>query len=192
MRQIVPTGDERVLGACLYSGANPETRDHVPSRVLLDLYMYVRGVVRNARAVTRTLNTSPARSATMRHARTREVPSQHPAPRAPHFGDGTPSNAQGEQQQPAAGGAQASGWTTRRGSDRYRPTARDRAIVSWLRLLDCLECPTQLAERSVSQDAHVPWRNPERSCNLGTVTFLERHHHHLLLERVEHFVEEPR
>ena len=36
MRQIVPTGDERVLGACIYCGATPETRDHVPSRVLLD------------------------------------------------------------------------------------------------------------------------------------------------------------
>ncbi len=36
MRQIVPTGDERVLGACIYCGAAPETRDHVPSRALLD------------------------------------------------------------------------------------------------------------------------------------------------------------
>ncbi|MBX3131415.1 MAG: hypothetical protein KF718_32150 [Polyangiaceae bacterium] len=36
MRQIVPTGDERVLAACIYCGAAPDTRDHVPSRVLLD------------------------------------------------------------------------------------------------------------------------------------------------------------
>jgi len=36
VRQIVPRGDERVLGACIYCGAAPETRDHVPSRVLLD------------------------------------------------------------------------------------------------------------------------------------------------------------
>jgi hypothetical protein len=36
MRQIVPTGDERVLAACIYCGAAPDTRDHVASRVLLD------------------------------------------------------------------------------------------------------------------------------------------------------------
>ncbi len=36
MKQIVPTGDERVLAACIYCGAAPETRDHVPSRIFLD------------------------------------------------------------------------------------------------------------------------------------------------------------
>lgn len=36
MRQIVPSGDERVLAACIYCGAEPDSRDHVPSRVLLD------------------------------------------------------------------------------------------------------------------------------------------------------------
>ena len=28
--------DERLTGKCIYCGRNPETRDHVPSRVLLD------------------------------------------------------------------------------------------------------------------------------------------------------------
>lgn len=28
--------DERMMGACVYCGASPDTRDHVPSRVLLD------------------------------------------------------------------------------------------------------------------------------------------------------------
>lgn len=36
MKQIVPMGDDRVLAACIYCGAAPETRDHVPSRVFLD------------------------------------------------------------------------------------------------------------------------------------------------------------
>lgn len=36
MRQVAPTGDGRVLAACIYCGAAPETRDHVPSRVLLE------------------------------------------------------------------------------------------------------------------------------------------------------------
>jgi hypothetical protein len=36
VKQIVPTGDDRVLAACIYCGAAPETQDHVPSRVLLD------------------------------------------------------------------------------------------------------------------------------------------------------------
>jgi len=36
MRQILPTADERILAACIYCGAAPDSRDHVPSRVLLD------------------------------------------------------------------------------------------------------------------------------------------------------------
>lgn len=36
MKQIEPLGDERVLAGCVYCGGPPETRDHVPSRVLLD------------------------------------------------------------------------------------------------------------------------------------------------------------
>jgi hypothetical protein len=36
MKQIVPFGDERVLAGCIYCGAAPHSRDHVPSRVLLD------------------------------------------------------------------------------------------------------------------------------------------------------------
>ena len=36
MRQIQPTADERILAACIYCGAAPDSRDHVPSRVLLD------------------------------------------------------------------------------------------------------------------------------------------------------------
>lgn len=36
MRQIVPSGDGRDLAACIYCGAAPDTRDHVPSRILLD------------------------------------------------------------------------------------------------------------------------------------------------------------
>lgn len=36
MKQIQPTGDDRVLAGCVYCGAFPDTRDHVPSRVLLD------------------------------------------------------------------------------------------------------------------------------------------------------------
>jgi len=28
--------DERLTGMCVYCGAHPETRDHVPSKVLLD------------------------------------------------------------------------------------------------------------------------------------------------------------
>ena len=28
--------DERLTGMCVYCGAQPETRDHVPSKVLLD------------------------------------------------------------------------------------------------------------------------------------------------------------
>ena len=28
--------DERLTGKCVYCGAQPETRDHVPSKVLLD------------------------------------------------------------------------------------------------------------------------------------------------------------
>ena len=36
MRQIQPTGDDRLLADCVYCGADADTRDHVPSRVLLD------------------------------------------------------------------------------------------------------------------------------------------------------------
>ena len=36
MKQIRPTGDDRVLVGCVYCGGVPDTRDHVPSRVLLD------------------------------------------------------------------------------------------------------------------------------------------------------------
>lgn len=36
MKQIVPLGDERVLAGCIYCGAEADSRDHVPSRVLLD------------------------------------------------------------------------------------------------------------------------------------------------------------
>lgn len=36
MRQIDPLGDERVLAYCIYCGAEADSRDHVPSRVLLD------------------------------------------------------------------------------------------------------------------------------------------------------------
>lgn len=36
MKQIVPFGDERVLAACIYCGAEADSREHVPSRVLLD------------------------------------------------------------------------------------------------------------------------------------------------------------
>lgn len=36
MKQIVPTGNECVLAACIYYGAAPEMRDHVPSRIFLD------------------------------------------------------------------------------------------------------------------------------------------------------------
>lgn len=36
MKQIQPTGDDRVLAGCVYCGAFPDTRDHVPSRMLLD------------------------------------------------------------------------------------------------------------------------------------------------------------
>lgn len=36
MKQIRPLGDERVLAGCIYCGAFPDSRDHVPSRVLLD------------------------------------------------------------------------------------------------------------------------------------------------------------
>ncbi len=36
MRQLRPFGDDRVLSGCIYCGDSPDTRDHVPSRVLLD------------------------------------------------------------------------------------------------------------------------------------------------------------
>lgn len=36
MKQIRPLGDERTLADCIYCGAYPDSRDHVPSRVLLD------------------------------------------------------------------------------------------------------------------------------------------------------------
>jgi len=36
MQQITSYGDERNQGRCVYCGGQPETRDHVPSRVLLD------------------------------------------------------------------------------------------------------------------------------------------------------------
>lgn len=36
MRQIQPFSDERQLAQCVYCGGLPSTRDHVPSRVLLD------------------------------------------------------------------------------------------------------------------------------------------------------------
>lgn len=36
MKQVVPFGDNRVLARCVYCGAIPDSRDHVPSRVLLD------------------------------------------------------------------------------------------------------------------------------------------------------------
>lgn len=36
VQQIVPFSDERLLAGCLYCGSHADTRDHVPSRVLLD------------------------------------------------------------------------------------------------------------------------------------------------------------
>ena len=36
MKKVKPIGDVRQPGICVYCGAVPETRDHVPSRVLLD------------------------------------------------------------------------------------------------------------------------------------------------------------
>lgn len=36
MKQIVPVGDARVLAGCIYCGAEPDSREHVPSRVLLE------------------------------------------------------------------------------------------------------------------------------------------------------------
>lgn len=36
MDQIEEFGDERISGPCAYCGRRPDTRDHVPSRVLLD------------------------------------------------------------------------------------------------------------------------------------------------------------
>ena len=36
MRYMEPFGDIRTLGACVYCGGVPDTRDHVPSLVLLD------------------------------------------------------------------------------------------------------------------------------------------------------------
>jgi len=36
MRQIRSFGDERAIAGCVYCGGAPETREHVPSRVLLD------------------------------------------------------------------------------------------------------------------------------------------------------------
>ncbi len=36
MKQIRPLGDERVLAHCVYCGAHPDSRDHVPPRVMLD------------------------------------------------------------------------------------------------------------------------------------------------------------
>lgn len=36
MKQIEPLGDERLLAGCVYCGGLPDTRDHVPSRVLLE------------------------------------------------------------------------------------------------------------------------------------------------------------
>lgn len=37
MRQIVNYGDQRMLGLCVYCGGSPETREHVPPRVFLDM-----------------------------------------------------------------------------------------------------------------------------------------------------------
>jgi len=36
MDQLTPFSDERLMGACVLCGGGTETRDHVPSRVLLD------------------------------------------------------------------------------------------------------------------------------------------------------------
>jgi len=36
VKQIKPFGDDRVLARCIYCCAAPDSRDHVPSRVLLD------------------------------------------------------------------------------------------------------------------------------------------------------------
>lgn len=37
MKQIPNYGDQRMLGQCIYCGGSPETREHVPPRVFLDI-----------------------------------------------------------------------------------------------------------------------------------------------------------